>query len=176
MQNAVFQLIEAHQLFEKEIELQRNEFLKVKGSVDTNIYFVESGSMKVFVLNDDEEQIIRFAYRGNIIVSLDSYITEKPSDFYIQAIKKTTVKVISKNSMMEVIHQKPEYQKLWIEVLEDLILQQIEREKDLLTTSPKERYNRVLKRSPMLFQEIPNKHISNYLRMSAETLSRLKKS
>ncbi|HEY6144620.1 MAG TPA: Crp/Fnr family transcriptional regulator, partial [Flavobacterium sp.] len=26
------------------------------------------------------------------------------------------------------------------------------------------------------FQEIPNKHIANYLRMSPETLSRLKKS
>ena len=47
---------------------------------------------------------------------------------------------------------------------------------DILTNSPKERYKRVLKRSPQLFQEIPNRHIANYLRMSAETLSRLKKS
>ena len=45
-----------------------------------------------------------------------------------------------------------------------------------LISSPKERYERVLKRSPQLFQEIPNKHIANYLRMSAETLSRLKNS
>jgi hypothetical protein len=34
----------------------------------------------------------------------------------------------------------------------------------------------VFKRSPQLFQEIPNKHIASYLRMSPETLSRLKKS
>ena len=61
-------------------------------------------------------------------------------------------------------------------ILEDLVLQQIEREKDLLYSSPKIRYERVLKRSPKLFQEIPNKYIANYLRMSPETLSRLKKS
>lgn len=36
------------------ISLQRNEFLKVKGSVDTNVYFVESGSLRVFVLDDCE--------------------------------------------------------------------------------------------------------------------------
>ena len=65
---------------------------------------------------------------------------------------------------------------MWTKILEDLILQQMEREVDILTTSPKERYLRVLKRSPQLFQEIPNKYIANYLRMSAETFSRLKKS
>lgn len=64
----------------------------------------------------------------------------------------------------------------WMKILENLLLQQIEREIDILTNSPKERYLRVLKRSPLLFQEIPHKHIANYLRMSPETLSRLKKS
>ena len=42
-------------------------------------------------------------------------------------------------------------------------LQQIEREKDLLMTSPKERFQKVHKRSPHLFQEIPNKYIASYL-------------
>jgi hypothetical protein len=65
---------------------------------------------------------------------------------------------------------------LWGKILENLAVQQLEREIDLLKNSPKERYERVLKRSPQLFQEIPNRHIANYLRMSPETLSRLKKS
>ena len=60
-------------------------------------------------------------------------------------------------------------------MLENLVVQQIEREKDLLTQSPRERYERVLKRSPQLFQEVANKYIATYLRMSPETLSRLKK-
>jgi len=55
-------------------------------------------------------------------------------------------------------------------------LQQMERERDLLTSSPMERYLRVKDRSPQLFQEIPNKYIASYLRMTPETLSRLKKS
>ena len=98
------------------------------------------------------------------------------NDFYIQAIKKSTVKVISKETFMAFINSSPENLKIWLEILEDLVLQQIEREKALLIQSPRERYERVLKRSPQLFQEIPNKHIANYLRMTPETLSRLKKS
>lgn len=162
------------ELSNQTITIGRNEFLKVKGSIDTNIYYVESGSLRVFILDEYEEQTIRFGYKENLIVSLDSFLTGKPSDFFIQAIKKTTVKVVTKQQMDTFF--KTSKNNLWTNILEGLILQQMEREIDLLTNSPKERYQRVLRRSPQLFQEIPNRHIANYLRMSAETLSRLKKS
>ncbi|MEO5787516.1 hypothetical protein [Gelidibacter sp.] len=40
-------------------------------------------------------------------------------------------------------------------ILEELIFQHMERERDIVTSSPLERYQRVLARSPQLFQEIP---------------------
>lgn len=172
----LIQLIEANQLIEKEITLERNAFLKTEGSVDTNIYFVEEGSLRVYVMDENEERTIRFGYQNNILVSLDSFLTEKPSGFVIQALKKTRVKIIPKKNFMHFINKDESGLKLWIKILEDLVIQQIEREKDLLIASPKERFERVLKRSPILFQEIPNRHIANYLRMTPETLSRLKKS
>lgn len=162
-------------LSNKTITLERNDFLKMNGSIDTNVYFVESGSLRVFILNDFEEQTIRFGYKNNILVSLDSYFTGNPSDFYIQAIKKSVVKVIPKSEIDTFLKIQSNLN-WWLNVLENLIVQQMEREIDLLTNSPKERYLRVLKRSPQLFQEIPNRYIANYLRMSPETLSRLKKS
>ena len=163
------------ELSEKTITIDRNEFLKVKGSIDTNLYYIESGSLRVFVLDDCEEQIIRFGYKENLLVSLDSFLTGKPSGFFIQAIKKSVVKVITKTQIDNFLKIETN-RVLWTSILENLVLQQMEREIDILTNSPKERYQRVLKRSPQLFQEIPNRYIANYLRMSAETLSRLKKS
>jgi CRP-like cAMP-binding protein len=163
------------ELSDKEITIGRNEFLKVKGSIDTNLYYVKSGSLRIFVLDGYEEQTIRFGYKDNLIVTLDSFLTGQPSDFYIQAIKKTVVKVITKEQVASFL-ESANHHLLWTRMLENLVLQLLEREMDLLTNSPKERYERVLKRSPQLFQEIPNRHIANYLRMSPETLSRLKKS
>ena len=163
------------ELSEKTITIDRNEFLKVKGSIDTNIYYVESGSLRIFILDDYEEQTIRFGYKDNIIVSLDSFFAGKPSDLFIQAIKKTVIKVVTKQQIDKFLETESN-RNLWTKILENLIIQQMEREIDILTNSPKERYERVLKRSPQLFQEIPKRHIANYLRMSAETLSRLKKS
>ena len=163
-------------LWDREIELKRNEYLKVKGSIDTNIYLVTNGSLRIFVIDEFEEHTIRFGYKNNLIASLDSFLNEQPSDFYIQALKKTTVKSINKKQFFSFIESSLENKKIWLALLENFVLQQMERERDILTSSPIERYNRVLKRSPQLFQEIPNKYIASYLRMTPETLSRIKKS
>ncbi|MFK7755415.1 MAG: Crp/Fnr family transcriptional regulator [Flavobacteriales bacterium] len=169
-------LLSTHNLWEKEVLLERNEYLKVKGSIDTRIYFVKSGSLRVFVLEEFEEHTIRFGYQNNIIAALDSYISELPSDLYIQALKKTHLKAITKTKFMAFINSSETHLQLWLRIIEQLVFQQLERERDILTSSPLERYQRVLSRSPQLFQEIPNKYIASYLRMSPETLSRLKKS
>ncbi len=163
-------------LWDKVLELERNQYLKEKGSIDTNIYVVVSGSLRIFVVDDEEEHTIRFGYVGSLIASLDSFLNEKPSDFYIQALKKTTVKVVGKRTYNAFIASSVENKKVWIAILENFVLQQMERERDILTSSPVQRYKRVLERSPQLFQEIPNKYIASYLRMTPETLSRIKKS
>lgn len=163
-------------IFKRQLVLKRNDYLKSPNSIDTNVYFVENGSLRIFSIDETEERTIRFGYTGNIIVSLDSFINDQPSDFVIQAIKKTSLLVASKQDFMEFVHSSQANLLLYQRILEDLVLQQIEREKDLLTNSPRLRYERVQKRSPQLFQEIPHKHIANYLRMTPETLSRLKKS
>ena len=168
-------LLDANGLFEKTIMLERGDFLKKAGSTDTNIYYIEEGTVYAFIVDGEEERIVRFGYKGNIIVSLDSFLTESPSEFYIQAIKKCRVKIVTKKSFTRFIEQNEKGAALWTKMLENLVIQQIEREKDLLMQSPRERYERVLKRSPQLFQEVANKYIAAYLRMSPETLSRLKK-
>ncbi|MCH2193855.1 Crp/Fnr family transcriptional regulator [Kordia sp.] len=168
--------ITTEDLWDKEITLERNEYLKVKGTIDTNIYLVKSGSLRIFVIDEFEEHTIRFGYQNNLIAALDSFLNGKPSEFYIQALKKTTLKAISKENYTNFINSSPENKKLWLAILENFVLQQMERERDILTSSPLERYQRVLQRSPQLFQEIPNKYIASYLRMTPETLSRIKKS
>lgn len=172
----LYQLFSEHDLFQKTIRLKRNELLKEENSIDTNIYYIKDGSLKVSVFINNGEQIIRFGYQNNFVVALDSFLTYKPSPLYIQAIKQCEVLVVPKVVFTDFIEKDITYLRLWNAILENLITQQMEREIDLLTVSSKERYLRVLNRSPKVFQEIPHGLIASYLRMSPETLSRLKKS
>ena len=159
----------------KEIVLKRNEILRSGKVIDTNIYFVADGSLRIFIEDGDAEQNIRFGYKNNLVVYMDAFLSGSPSSYHIQALKKTTLKIIPKETLNRFIAQHPDQLKVWLALLEELVLQLLEREKDILTTSPVQRYQRLLRRSPRLFQEISNRHIANYLRMSPETLSRLKK-
>jgi CRP-like cAMP-binding protein len=156
--------------------IAKGDFLIKEGDVEHSLYFVESGALRVFYLTEFEEMTIRFGYKGSIITSLSSFIKGTPSEFYLDAIRKTTVKALSKEKLMSLVNESNENLKQYTALLESLITQQIEREIDLLITSPHERLNRVLQRSPDLFQEIPLKYIASYLRMTPETLSRIRNS
>lgn len=156
--------------------ISKGDFLIKEGEIEKNIYFIESGAVRAFYLSEFDEHIIRFGYDGSIITSLSSLIKEAPSEMYIEAIRKTKLKVIPKEVLMKIVHQNENSLKEYTQLLERQITEQIDREIDILITSPSERLKRVLLRSPDLFKHIPLKYIANYLRMKPETLSRIRNS
>lgn len=152
----------------------KNELLLREGQVEKNLYFIEKGAVRIFYLTEHEEHTIRLGYEGSMINSLSSFIKGAPSEFYIEAIRKTTARIISKESLMKMVYQDDDTLRQYSSFLELVITQLVEREVDLLTVSPTERLNRVLQRSPNVFQQVPLKYIASYLRMTPETLSRLR--
>ena len=160
----------------REIELSRGDFLIRQGQVERHTYYVLSGAVAVKLFKANESHTIRFGYTGSFLNSIPSFFDDSPSHFDIVALKKTKVKAFAKSALFELIGSSEEYKDAYISVLENLATQFVEREIDLLASSPAERYQRVLERSPKLFEEIPLRHIADYLRMTPETLSRLRKS
>lgn len=169
-------LLEAFDSLATTKTLAKGEFLIKEGDIERHLYLVEYGAVRVFYLTEFEEMIIRFGYKGSLITSLSSFIKGTPSEFYIEAIRKTVVKAVRRDDLLALAHQNMEALTQYAALLESMITQQIEREIDLLITSPTERLKRVLERSPNLFQEIPLKYIASYLRMTPETLSRIRNS
>jgi len=159
----------------KKVKLKRYQYLTRAGEIEKHLYVVESGALRAIYLTAEEEHSIRFGYTGSIINALPSYFTGRPAELYIQALRATVVQAIPKSVIYSHIDEHKERQVQYRSLLEQLAVQQMERELDLLTASPRERIKRVAARSPQVFQEIPAKYIASYLRMSPETLSRLQK-
>lgn len=161
-----FQEISATKSFKK------GAFLTSEGETETSLFHIEDGAVKIYYLSELGEKIIRLGYNGSILNSLSSFLSGEPSELYIEAIRETKVKILPKGIVLDIMENSQGYARF----LETVLTQQLDREIDLLLDSPIQRLERVLKRSPNLFQHVPLKYIASYLRMSPETLSRIRNS
>lgn len=153
--------------------LNRHQFLARPGEIETDLFFVSGGTMRIYYPNETEEICVGFAYANTLICSYPSFISQKPSQYYIQALTKTRLVSVSRKDFYSLFEKFPTIERCWRLLEEQALLGKIEREVEMLTFTPEQRYGRLLERSPHIFQLIPRKYIASYLRMSPETLSRL---
>lgn len=155
-----------------EKQLNRGDFLIQTNQVEQYLYFIEKGTVGIFYPNEDQNQCVGFGYSPSLICSFPSFVKKRPSEYFIQILSKTKVIGISRNEFYHLLEKFPELERLWRVMLEEALLGRIEREIDLLTIAPQTRIQRLLNRSPHIFQIVPLKYIASYLRMTPETLSR----
>lgn len=154
-------------------KVKRFDFLIQKGDRERHLYFITKGTMRIFYSTKDTEIGVGFGYPDTLICSYPSFVSDRPSDYYIQALTDTELVGISRTDFYDCVQQSWNLERHWRQMTEQALLGRIEREIDLVTYSPKERLDRLLKRSPHIFQLFPNKYIASYLRMTPETLSKM---
>lgn len=154
-------------------QVKRFDFLIQKGVKESHLYFITKGTLRIYCVSKDTEICVGFGYPNTLICSYPSFVSNRPSDYYIQALTDTQLIGISRTDFYDCIHQSWNLERHWREMTEQALLGRIEREIDLVTYAPTERLERLFQRSPHLFQLFPNKYIASYLRMTPETLSRM---
>jgi CRP-like cAMP-binding protein len=80
--------------------LVKDELLLKEGQVENSLYLIESGAVRVFLLSELEETNIRFGYSGSMINSLASFLRQAPSEFYIEALRKTEIRILSRTQIL----------------------------------------------------------------------------
>lgn len=172
-QNDLFQILQSAPIWSEEKSLKRGQLLGQQGGRDDQVYWVLEGVLRIFTVLEDQDFGVRFAYQGELFSRLDTYISGEASRYHVQALRYSRYKSCSKQHFETFLDSEPKAWALWQKGLYQLVYDMLEREEDLMINDPQKRLQRVLKRSPRLFQEVPHKYIASYLRMSPETLSRL---
>ena len=161
--------------WKKDKRLQSKEVLLNFKQQDSNLYFVKSGCVRLFVIDKNGEQInLGFGYENSLITCFQTFIEGKPSLISIEAILETELIAISKADLMQLIHSNSEIALWYQSMLEYTLTGHIQRQVELLTLKPYERYDVFVKRSGHLINRIPLKYIASYLMMKPETLSRIR--
>lgn len=102
--------------FEKK-QLRKGEYLLNRNEISDKLYFLKSGFVREYEndeTNTDNELDLEQRILTNWIIGpnvwfnqITSFITEKPSECYLQALSQVTVYSITKNKFIELIANHP---------------------------------------------------------------------
>lgn len=151
-------------------------FLKLH-QIENHISFIESGVVRLFIPKEDSEKEITFgfSFKNQFISAYDSFLTQKPSAYQLQALTDTTILSITYNDLQDVYKTTQIGNLIGRLTAERLFLLKSKREQYLLNLSAEERYLKLFKERPELLKVIPLKYISSYIGVTAQALSRIKK-
>jgi CRP-like cAMP-binding protein len=159
----------------KQRHLRRGEFLMRPGEVEQHLYFVRHGLLRIFYPTATSEEIcVGFSYANSLVCSFPSFVMGQPSEYALQALRQTELLAISRVAFLDFLGSSPAFAAFWRVELEKALIGRMEHEIDLLLPEPADRLARLRKRSPHVFQLVPKKYLASYLRMTPETMSRLR--
>lgn len=160
----------------KRIEVKKHSFLFKEGEVSRNVYFVIKGFFRMFYVDYDGNEInYRFTDENNFLVDFQSFLTQKPSHFYWQAMQDSELFALSYQDIQNAYAASPAWNIFGRLMAEHVYLQLNERVEMLLFMTPEERYQHLLDTQPKLFVQVSQFHLSSYLGIKPESLSRLRK-
>ena len=147
------------------------------GNTENHISFIEKGIVRFLIPKEEKEKEITFGFCfiNEFVSAYDSFLTQLPSAYQIEALTDTTIWSISYLDLQEV------YTKTLIGNLigrlssERLFLIKSKREQSLLNESAEQRYLNLFTERPNLIQQIPLKYIASYIGVTPQALSRIRR-
>lgn len=136
--------------------------------------FLESGVLRSFILKEGNEFNIDFYLPTSFVSSYTSFLTQTPSNGYIQALSNSVIYIISLSNYNRLLKTNSEWYKFGKYISDSLFMKKCKRETSLLMDSAIDRYKFLLNLYPQIEQLVPQYHIASYLGIKPESLSRIK--
>lgn len=145
------------------------------GEVSSETYFVNSGILRSFNINDNIiEHVLHFACEGWWMSDMYSYISGKPGNLFIEVIEDAELTVISKENLQELYHLIPKLDRFFRILAENSLVAHQERLMDNLSLTAEERYEKFCSKYPSLIQKVSQKNIASYIGVTPEFFSKMK--
>ena len=116
-----------------------------------------------------------FSFDKEFTCDYDSFLTQTPSEYALQALTKTIAWQISYDNLQKVYAETKVGNYLGRFASEKLFLAKSRRELSLLKYNAKERYLNLFCEQPRILQLIPLKFIASYIGVTPQGLSRIRR-
>lgn len=159
-----------------EIAIAKGQFLLKPGTHVQHEYFVVKGCLKAYYMDEKgSKHIIQFAIENWWIGDFDAFYNQVPSKLYIEAIEDAQLIAIHFDNLQKIYEEAPIFERYYRILTTQAFIAQRKRILSSLEKNTQQRYVEFCTSNPNIEDRVANYDIANYLGVSAENLSRVRK-
>jgi CRP-like cAMP-binding protein len=145
------------------------------GEVENYLNFLVKGLARMYFFKGRTEIITHIARENEMISSSASFLSGRPSSYFVEALESSTFLSISRQRLEKLYQESPRMERLGRLMTTHFFLQKEEWELECIRLDTRQRFIRFVQGNPDLMLRVPQKYLASYLNMKPETFSRLKR-
>ena len=159
------------------VDGNKGDYLLLQGVREMEQYFILDGVLKRVVSNPEgKEMILRFAAERDMETSYAAWRMGTPTPYGIMCVTKVRVVSLPLPTWVDFLQRHPLVKEAFETNVMRLMTEVMSHTITLHLLDAPGRVHRFLRKRPDLLDRIPQKQLAAHLNLSAETLSRLRKS
>lgn len=163
----------AKSLFQEE-NISKGQYILKPGEVCSEVSFIKKGLFRMYYLVNGEENSTLFFSENQLVTDYYSFLTKTPSIGSIQALEDSIIYSIS-DSNLQKLYEFKSWERIGRIMAERAFSFSVMEANRFVHDDFETRYVIFSKENPDYIQRIPQYMIASYLKMTPETLSRIKK-
>ena len=157
-------------------KLKTEEHFQKPDKIAREIAFVETGIARVYTVDAEGNDVTKHFIRENqFFVDLESYYMAKPATEAFQAVTACELFVIHKSVIEKLSNEIPNFYIFLKSITEATLLNKIKNNDFLNFGNAKTKYLEFVRREPVLARQVPQQYIASYLKITPQSLSRIRK-
>lgn len=172
---APLEIWESFATFLKRNSYKKNDIIKDVNKKEENLSVIVKGSAGVFLWKENSTICLDLCYENEFFGDYMSFLTQKPTELFTQAIEPTEILSISFLDLNELYNSSTIGINIGRIASESLFIHKQTQQIDLLMLTAEKRYLKLLERQPEIVQRTPQKYIASYLGVTPESFSRIRK-
>ncbi|MFN9379755.1 MAG: Crp/Fnr family transcriptional regulator [Bacteroidota bacterium] len=157
------------------VELQPKHFFIHANVIQQEIGFVFQGLIRAFYIDIQGNEItVNFVQENRYATHYTAFITRTPGKYYFQCIEPTILVNLSYDHIQTGYDKFPDIERYGRLIAEEVLKFQQKRIESLLFDTAEQRYLDFIKENPDLFNRVSLSHLSSFLGMERQTLTRIR--
>lgn len=159
----------------KSKSFKKKEIIIEEGALNRDIYFLRSGLVRVYCINDKGDEItFGLISENQILTNIDIILFEQPSRFYYECIEDTKTFSIDFDKVQNIIECNPKLERNRKFFARNAMKKMLQRLETFVLMNAEERYEDFIKNNPTISNRVPDKYLANVLGITAVSLSRIR--